>query len=108
MHQILTFNIPNFNNKFAEGTTDTNNLGNLIQAGLPNIIGDITAVNAVAWQLPHGAIYTSGSGYNAVASSGTGSYSNILNFNASRSSSIYGNSSTVQPQSIKTFVLIKH
>lgn len=84
-------------------TTDINALGNLIKAGLPNITG--------TFGLPEDRqSYTTGvfdtneqSNYNTSDTSGNGK---IISFDASRSSSIYGNSTTVQPQTIKAFVYI--
>ena len=34
-----TFNLPDFNDRFIEGTTDTSKVGKKLEAGLPNIIG---------------------------------------------------------------------
>ena len=108
-----TFNIPDFDNTFIEGTTDITVLGDLIQAGLPNINATIpldelaTTHGSVE---PTGAISRSNSSigiYQTRNSSATGNYYSF-SFNANNSSSIYGNSSTVQPQSIKIFVLIKY
>lgn len=89
---------------FTEGTIDPTVLGDLVQAGLPNIIGN--------WQGNAGGNY-SASG--AVSSSpttaqgwGNSSGSNHFNFtlNASTYNSIYGNSNTVQPQAIKILYYI--
>jgi len=79
-----------------EGTTDISALGDLVEAGLPNhshiaVIGDYWTTNQ--------------SGF---ASAGTYCYrpSKGKTTDASESNSIYGNSSTVQPQTIKCFVYI--
>lgn len=83
---------------FTEGTIDPTVLGDLTTAGLPNITGITRGMSG-------------GSGaFSSSAGSGTwgGSTTTIYNnsFDASRSSAIYGNSSTVQPQSIKVLYYI--
>lgn len=72
--------------------------GDTINAGLPNITGSLGAAGAVAWQDPAGCFYTGGSEANAAtADSGALPLPVGAGFDASRSSAIYGNSSTVQP-----------
>lgn len=88
---------------FIEGTTDVNALGDLLEAGLPNITGTFSAENTRK--------YVSGAfNYEEdtfARSTGSGSASNPgFNMDASRSSTIYGNSNTVQPQSIKVLYYI--
>ena len=98
---------------FIEGTVDSNTLGDLVEAGLPNITGSIEFGNLQNISWPYavsstsGAFYSENSGY--VADVGTNSVSNYNhtgNFDASLSNPIYGNSNTVQPQSIKVFYYI--
>ena len=94
-----------------EGTTDLNALGDIVQAGLPNITAqanftDVTNdINII--QSTSGAFTMSSSvsegGHGHIAST-SGNFYIPLSFNASRSNSIYGKSSTVQPQTIKCFV----
>ena len=71
---------------------------------MPNITG---AFNKTKWDSANGAFYfiSSGGTNSNAASSGSGSY---VGFDASRSSSIYGKSSTVQPPSCKTVFCIKY
>ena len=85
-----------------EGTTDVSALGDLVEAGLPNITGEFNSAynsdnlsGAFGWQGGMPAQGTTNS-----------SYIGGFNFDASRSSSIYGNSSTVQPQTIKVLYYI--
>ena len=96
---------------FIEGTIDSNALGDLVEAGLPNITGNIWAGDSYG-----SSIFTSSSGAfqngsnsgwrtNTVQFTVSGA-SDIVTFDASRSSSIYGSSNTVQPQSIKVFYYI--
>ncbi len=86
---------------FIEGTVDTNALGDLIDAGLPNITGKHGGADSNDTSV-EGCYYNVGG-----STSGSGSGSGWkVGFDASRSSSIYGNSSTVQPQAIKVFYYI--
>lgn len=82
----------------VEGTIDANALGDLVEAGLPNITGSFVTARDGA----DGAFTEVGDGDSALIS-GTGKRK-ILD--ASRSSSIYGNSDTVQPQTIKGYYYI--
>lgn len=72
-----------------------------LEAGLPNITGNTGYIAGY----PSGAFY-SGVSYH------TGGLQGDLNsgvaFDASRSSSIYGNSTTVQPATCKTYFIIKY
>ena len=87
---------------FTEGASGTATVGDLTEAGLPNITGQFTLGDPKDFS---GALYKV-----AATSSGTsqpgGSTDSVIGLDASRSSSIYGNSSTVQPQSIKVLYYI--
>lgn len=97
---------------FIEGTSGVSTLGNLTQAGLPNITAfmRVTTIGGA----PQLIQYSSGAFTNTGDTAGgtghidatSGAYYQDVNFNASRSSSIYGKSSTVQPQSIKVLYYI--
>ena len=104
---------------FIEGTIDSNALGELVKAGLPNIKGDVGKdsgighVANVSYGVSvkntqcSGAFYPNNNcGYTATRQAQQGSDGKSLGFDASRSSSIYGNSNTVQPQSIKVYYYI--
>lgn len=99
-----TFNLPDMRDKFAEGS-GTYTVGTAVEAGLPNITGEFTGS-------PSNVL----SGAFSFVSAITGylqldkSYSDcrIYSFNASRSSSIYGNSTTVQPNSLVFYYMIKY
>ncbi len=91
-----------------EGTTDINALGDLVEAGLPNITG--TFYMGKSGQAQNGS-GTTGAFYNAGTatpgnSAQAGGDTVKFGFKASNSSSIYGKSETVQPQTIKQFVYI--
>ena len=101
-----------------EGTTDTTALGDLVAAGLPNITGNLAVwANSGTWGLVSdgaasnfnaqgGAFQTKTAGYTQAVQTGKSEASENIDFDASRSSSIYGNSSTVQPQTIKVLYYI--
>lgn len=111
-----TFNLPDLADKFIQGNATS---GTVKTAGLPNITGNITP------QIPTGAnsyvsAPTSVSGAFANGSSGTRNYWTssgttsksdwgwATTFEASRSSSIYGNSTTVQPPALTMRYIIKY
>ena len=87
---------------FVEGTHNINTLGDLVQAGLPNITGS-SGIYISGGDGPAGAFYSSGSGNGGVNAVATGGKTL---FDASRSSSVYGKSDTVQPQSIKVLLYV--
>lgn len=88
--------------RVLQGATDGSVVGTTVEAGLPNITGNIRGLlNHTQFQ-GTGAISSSllsGSAYSGYVNNSGNYASNIQNTNidASRSSSIYGNSSTVQP-----------
>lgn len=93
---------------FVEGTIDANALGDLIEAGLPNITGTTrTTWSGGRYGNASGAFenYTHSSGGSSAGDGNNGSTIGAT-FDASRSNSIYGNSDTVQPQSIKGYYYI--
>lgn len=85
-----------------EGTTDLTALGDLVQAGLPNIT--VSAMPSWDWASSSGALEKIGD--TAFYSYYEGGTLDNSSFNASRCSSIYGNSTTVQPQTIKVLYYI--
>ena len=101
-----TFALPNLTNKFAMGN-DT--VGTAKAAGLPNITGALNnmSLNAVtpsaSGAFTAAVSSTSGNGYAGYSHP----YRNI-SFNASRSSSIYGAATTVQPPALTLRFIIKY
>ena len=87
-----------------EGTTDTTALGDLVAAGLPNITGTVHWAHAFISSAT--GVYQAGANTTEYFGSTAETHPNNLSFDASRSSSIYGNSSTVQPQTIKVLYYI--
>lgn len=109
-----TFTLPNLIDRFLEGSSAA---GKYREAGLPNIKGTTkvaygennktTNVGALTTN-----IYTSGFA-NGRQDGGSGSdgepiQSAILTFNASKSNTIYGQSSTVQPSALTMRYIIKY
>ena len=102
-----TFNVPDLRNRFLEGADG--NLGNRIEAGLPNITGDFGAQGSTdVVNLGTGAFRVKQTGKIDAGYSGDSNYSLAQSFDASRSSSIYGNSSTVQPPAVCVNYIIKY
>jgi hypothetical protein len=107
-----TFNVPDYNTaqRFAQGSTVA---GTVKQAGLPNITGGTKPAVAT---MASADITTADLGYGCISISNLGSSTidtgskyryGRLDIDASRSSSIYGNSDTVQPNALTTRYIIK-
>lgn len=78
--------------------TGTGSNGNTtIAAGLPNITGTFSTQQNLIGDDSTGAFIASGSGTTHTHSNSTTKDSSAMDFDASRSSSIYGQSTTVQP-----------
>lgn len=91
----------------VEATIDQNSIGNITEAGLPNITG--TAQFSQEWETwgkygYTGAFYLQKRGGNGV--DGDRGNFDIVGFDASRSSKVYGKSNTVQPQTVKQYIYI--
>lgn len=103
-----TFTLPNFNDRFIEGTTDTSKVGQYLEAGAPNITGTIYSANFG---------YGAGDSTGAFTSNVPGSYHGAAQHNAMQavrfsldsglSSLTYGQSETVQPYSGYALIIIK-
>lgn len=95
---------------FIQNAESVSEIGEAENAGLPNITGTVSANGAVAWQAGTGAIYLSGEKITAPSGSYDGPSEAALNVDASRSNSIYGNSTTVTPDNVKYryFIYIKN
>lgn len=74
-----------------------------IAAGLPNITGAFAGLRTEGGTTGTGAFQNNGN-YSGYASSNGSATNNSLSFDASRSSSIYGNSNTVQPPAYRVNV----
>ena len=95
-----TFNLPNLTDRFLQGSTTS---GTVKNAGLPNITG--WADGQLGLATAGGAFQSSNLSANNLPN-GDGYHG--LSFDASRSNSIYGNSTTVQPPALTCLICIKY
>ena len=106
-----TLVLPNLQGRFMEFTTDTNQVGKYIEAGLPNITGytDIGGFSGKS-SLPTGAFFQSLMilDNNSLAIQPDSNTQIVVNsFDANRSNPLYGRSTTVQPSALRVLPLIK-
>ena len=110
------FNLPNLHHRFIEGTTSLSEVGNLVDAGLPNIAGYLNAANLgnVPTEFVEPAIgalrvgrYSTGKAVPDIDQS-IQKIVNDLSFNAALSSAIYGSATTVQTASLRAYTLIRY
>lgn len=106
-----TFTLPNLDERFIEGTTTTSDVGKKLEAGLPNITGELGPALAqnsgTINNLVSGAISIDRSHDGTDWIGGSHWSAKGLAFSASQSNSVYGLSSKVQPQSILVLPCIK-
>lgn len=108
-----TFNLPNLTDKFIQGNATA---GTVKSAGLPNITGtfalgdksDAYTAYTNHLQYSSGAFYSDSTSTRSYDESGEGVTGAIPKFNAARCSSIYGNSTTVQPPAVTMRFYIKY
>ena len=101
-----TFNLPDLRSRFIKGKEDSETLGQLNEAGLPNITGSISF--DVWSNASSGCFYDNGGNKRSGTSNDGGSKGANKTFDASRSSSVYGKSSTVTPKNISVNWFIKY
>lgn len=105
-----TFNLPDFRDKTLWGANG--NLMATIAAGLPNITGSIsslsTGVQSDVSPTVGGAFSVSSTSVNGGRGGDFLIRLNSVTFNASRSSTIYGGSTTVRPPAIAVNIFIKY
>lgn len=101
-----TFNLPNAeSDKFLQGNSTP---GTVKPAGLPNIIGDLTVLRYADESTQTGAFKEKTFYKNSALDSGSNCGRVDINFDASLSNSIYGNSETVQPPALTVRYIIKY
>ena len=100
-----TFNLPNLTDRFLQGSSIS---GTVKDAGLPNITGYFNPF-AEGSTATSGSFYVIGSTQHGWGTTnGLDSDNCLVGFDASRSSSIYGNSTTVQPPTLTCLICIKY
>ena len=100
-----TFTLPNMTDKFIHGSGTS---GTSKSAGLPNITGVTTGVHNGNNVTVSGAFSYATTGKNPSLSGGSAAVGATINLNASKSSSIYGASTTVQPPAVTMRYYIKY
>lgn len=111
---LTTFNLPNLQDKFIQGSSGTNTVGTIKEAGLPNITGSVLvrASGSDSGEIissQYGAFsIKNGTSWQSLQRTSTNGYGDVLEIDASKSNSIYGNSNTVQPPSIVMNYIIKY
>ena len=103
-----TFAVPNLTDRFIQGGA---NVGEYVEAGLPNIEGKLVSLNAGTsnfqdTKFVNGA-FSANTKWNALSGNGNMDSYGEVSFDASRSNPIYGNSDTVQPPSVVLLYIIK-
>lgn len=96
-----TMTLPDFRSRFIEGSDSVS----IINAGLPNITGELSCAKEWDYGRANGAFAQIAEANGPEDSKWANG--KLVNFNASRSSSIYGASSTVQPPTIALIPQIK-
>lgn len=99
--------MPNTKNRYLRGT---GTLGQYLSSAAPNITGSFDAreLTHLSDNISSGALYSGGtSSYGQMANGNTGT-SIILKFDASKSSTVYTNTTEIRPNSICINFIIKY
>ena len=99
------FRIPNFKNRVAQGADG--NLGELIEAGLPNIEGRFRHTTTGGGGSEVDGAFSNFTISGVQTNSGGQYTGNGVKFDASKFNAIYGNSDTVQPPAVALYYIIK-
>lgn len=91
------------NDNFVQCTENTADVGEFVEAGLPNITGNFTSLSYAADTNASGCFNVSSAG-NSHAAGGNASNTFTYTFSAQKNNAIYGNSDTVQPAAVKKLV----
>ena len=100
-----TFNLPDLNERFLQGTSTLSSVGTKREASLPAISGVLAEVPLI--DKLSGAFSAGGGSVGAGTADSSISFWKHVNFNASRSNSAY-KGSTVQPPALLTLVAIRY
>lgn len=95
--------VPDLKDRFIQGKSANTNVGDKKEAGLPNITG--TATSRSAWVdendiIAEGALSLTTSTHRYVGGQIEQTVTNTISIDASKSSSVYGKSNTVQPPAL--------
>ena len=103
-----TFNLPDLQHRVLEGTNTTSEVAQKVEAGLPDITGNLTDVAGGASMSFNGRALTGDITDNPAVfgTTGKGRFAGIT-LQAKRSSNAYGNSATVQPASLRLMPIIR-
>lgn len=106
-----TFNLPDLDERFIEGTADTSKVGEYVEAGLPDIKGGFNAVNGTYvagadYFRTDGAFGLTGGSTGGVGNAGGPGGGGRIEFSASDANSTYG-SATVQPAATRLALCVK-
>lgn len=110
-----TFNLPDSDGRVLQGATDASKVGKYLEAGLPNITGnvstdgeygaDIFKISSINGAFVNGATVM---GWSTTATQkGVTTNTSWLRLNASKSNGIYSKSNTVQSAAIQILIIIK-
>ena len=102
-----TFTLPNLDGRVLQGTTNTGNVGNYLEASLPNISGSFAMFRTASSVQCYEAFQTNGMTGVSQPSSVEGPGDCSISFNANRNSSIYKDVGTVQPPALQTLACIR-
>lgn len=102
-----TFKLPDTHHRFFEGTTVLSEIGQYVQAGLPNITGQLFDIHGGTWLGGNGSFsYIKNGSLSTQDTEGSFCYGNFT-FDASKSSSLFGASTTNQVSSLRGYWLIR-
>lgn len=109
-----TFTLPNLDDRFIEGTTDTAKVGQYLEAGLPNITGTVSSAGNYELFVEDNVSF-SGAFFETMSESKVGATGgsparivcSSFGFSASQVETIYGRSSIVQPASMRAVACVK-
>lgn len=106
------FNLPNLHHRFIEGTTSLSEVGSYVEAGLPNIPGNISHLREQGQPQPNGAFQSYGCDYGVEIVRKAGEsrpYAwETVKFLANLVSTVYSDTvTTVQPASLRMHCLIR-
>ena len=101
------FGIPDMAHRVFEAAATLEEIGCYVAAGLPNITGQLFDIHGGTWLGGNGSFsYTKNGGLSYQATEGTFCYGNFT-FDASKSSSLFGASTTNQVSSLRGYWLIR-